>query len=87
MKKFLVLLLALSGNDPTAIFASYRRYVGHLHDAAQIKATALELLAALSAFAVAGKPLNDTLLTYVAAHRAAPGQTHGEAMARLGSDK
>lgn len=76
----------LSGDDATAIFAACRRYIGHLHDAAQIKATPLELLAALAA-AKSGTPINDTLQAYVAARKTAPGKTHAGAMALLAKQK
>ncbi|WP_313953478.1 hypothetical protein [Accumulibacter sp.] len=76
----------LSGDDATAIFAACRRYIGHLHDAAQIKATPLELLAAL-AVAASGTPINDTLQAYVAARKAAPEKTHAGAMALLAKQK
>lgn len=71
------------GDDATAIFAACRRYLGHLHDAAQIKATPLELLSALATSGKAGQPINDVLLAYVAARKAAAQRTHAQAMALL----
>lgn len=69
--------------EPLAVAAACQRYVGHLHDSAQIRATPLELLAALVAHGKAGQPMSDTLQSYVAARKAAPGRTHGEAMSAL----
>lgn len=76
-----------SGDDATAIFAACRRYAGHLRDAAQIRASQLELLAALAAHEQTGQSINDTLQAYVAARKAAPDKTHAAAMAALAGQK
>jgi hypothetical protein len=70
-----------SGEDATAIFAACRRYAGHLHDAAHIRASQLELLAALDTYGKTGQSINDTLQAYVAARKAAADKTHAAAMA------
>ncbi|MEF8724244.1 MAG: hypothetical protein V5B30_17185 [Candidatus Accumulibacter delftensis] len=72
-----------SGEDATAIFAACRRYAGHLRDAAHIKASQLELLAALDTYGRTGQSINDTLQAYVAARKAAADKTHAAAMAAL----
>ncbi|WP_291989160.1 hypothetical protein [Candidatus Accumulibacter sp. ACC007] len=76
-----------SGDDATAIFAACRRYAGHLRDAAQIKASQLELLAALDTHGKTGESINDTLQAYVAARKAAADKTHATAMAALARQK
>lgn len=70
--------------EPLAIASACQRYVGHLHDSLHIRATPLELLAALVTYGKAGQPMNETLQAYVAARKAAPGRTHDEAMNALG---
>ena len=76
-----------SGDDATAIFAACRRYAGHLRDAAHIKASQLELLAALDTYGKTGQSINDTLQAYVAARKAAADKTHAAAMAALAGQK
>lgn len=76
-----------SGEDATAIFAACRRYAGHLRDAAHIRASQLELLAALDTYGKAGQSINDTLQAYVAARKAAADRTHATAMAALARTK
>jgi hypothetical protein len=76
-----------SGEDATAIFAACRRYAGHLRDAAQIRASQLELLAALDTYGRTGQSINDTLQAYVAARKAAADKTHAAAMAALARQK
>lgn len=83
-QKLLDKAVKLTREEAFAVASACRRYVGHLRDSAQIRATPLELLAALAAHGKAGVPMNDTLQAYVAARKAAPGRTHGEAMAALG---
>ncbi len=73
----------LTAETPIAVASACSRYVGHLHDSAQIEATPLELLDALVKFGKTGKAMNDTLLDYVAARKAAPKRSHAEAMAAL----
>lgn len=77
----------LTREEPVAIEAACSRYVGHLHDSAQIEATPLELLEALTRFGKAGQPMNETLQGYAAARKAAPARSHAEAMAALGGKK
>lgn len=74
----------VTSETPSAIAYACSRYVGHLHDAAQIEATSLELLDALARFARAARPLNDTLRDYVAARKTAEKRDHAGAMAILG---
>lgn len=76
-----------SGDDATAVFAACRRYAGHLRDAAQIKASQLELLAALDAYGKTGQSINGTLQAYIAARKAATDKTHAAAMAALGQQE
>ncbi|MEF8733325.1 MAG: hypothetical protein V5B40_15910 [Candidatus Accumulibacter meliphilus] len=76
-----------SGDDATAIFAACRRYAGHLRDAAHIRASQLELLAALDTYGKTGQSINDTLQAYVAARKAAADKTHAAAMAALAGQK
>jgi len=82
-RKLLDKAVKLTREEPLAVASACQRYVGHLHDSAQIGATPLELLAALVAHGKAGQPMNETLQAYVAARKAAPGRTHGEAMNAL----
>lgn len=77
----------LTGEAPIAVESACSRYVGHLHDSAQIEAAPLDLLEALAGFGKTGKPMRDTLQEYVAARKAAPDRTHAEAMALLGKKK
>ena len=76
-----------SGEDATAILAACRRYAGHLCDAAHIRASQLELLAALDTYGKTGQSINDTLQAYVAARKAAADKTHAAAMAALAGQK
>ena len=76
-----------SQTSPIAVEAACARYVGHLHDAAHIKATPLELLEALANFGKADKPIPEILQDYVQVRKTAAGKTHAEAMAVLGAKK
>jgi hypothetical protein len=82
-RKLLDRAVKQTGETPFAVSSACQRFVGHLRDAAQIRATPLELLAVLGTHGKAGVPLNDTLQAYVAARKAAPGRSHDEAMAGL----
>ena len=75
------------GEEPGAIAAACTRYAGHIYDSAHVRTTSLELLDALAAHAKRGRALNDTLLDYANARKAAPGRTHAEAMAVMGGKK
>jgi hypothetical protein len=86
-RKLLDKAVKLTHEEPMAIAAACSRYAGHLFDAIHVRATALELLEALTAFGKSGKPMNETLQDYVAARKAAPGKSHVEAMAKLGGKK
>lgn len=79
--------MKLTQEQAVAIEAACSRYVGHLHDSAQIEAAPLELLEALAAFGKAGQPMRETLQAYVAARKTAPARSHAEAMAALGKKK
>ena len=79
--------MKMTQEEAVAIEAACSRYVGHLHDSAHIEAAPLELLEALVAFGKAGQSMRDTLQSYVAARKAAPGRSHAEAMAALGKKK
>lgn len=68
-----------TGEEPRAIASACQRYAGHLRDAAQIRATPLELLKALAAYGKAGQSMQETLQAYVAARKSAPGRSHEEA--------
>lgn len=76
-------VVKLSGEEPMAVATACLRYTRHLFDAIHERATPLELLDALASFGKAGKPINDTLLDYVAARKAAASKGHTEAMAAL----
>lgn len=71
--------------EPQAVASACQRYVGHLHDSMHIRATPLELLAALVAHGKAGQSMNETLQAYVTARKAAPAHSHDEAMSALGA--
>jgi hypothetical protein len=73
----------LAGEEPTAIAYACSRYAGHLHDAAQVEATPLELLEALTRFGKAGKPMRDTLQEYATARKAVPGRSHADTLVAL----
>lgn len=82
-QKLLDKVVKLTREEPLAVASACQRYVGHLRDAAQIRATPLELLNALAAYGKAGQSMQETLQAYVAARKAAAGRTHEEAMRAL----
>lgn len=77
----------LTHEEPMAVAAACSRYAGHLFDAIHERATPLELLEALAAFGKADRPMNDTLLAYVAARKAAPHRNHAAALTALGGKR
>jgi hypothetical protein len=83
-RKLLDKAVKITQEEPMAIAAACSRYAGHLFDSIHERATALQLLEALTAFGKSGKPMSETLQGYVAARKAAPGKSHAEAMAKLG---
>lgn len=81
--KTLVKISRATGEEPLAIAAACTRYSRHLFDAARIAASPLELLEALDRLGRKGAPINETLLRYVEARKAAPASPHGEVLAAL----
>ena len=86
-RKLLDKAVKLTREEPMAIAAACSRYVGHLHDSAQIDATPLELLEALARFGRSGESMRDTLQAYVVARKAAPSRNHADAMQAMGKRK